>query len=304
MRVVYRGDFDGSVCAAMLFELGKCDDLVQYHPQDVQDGVVEITDQDIICNLPYHPDCNMWFDHHSSEIGQIDFIAIFAGTARIAPSAARLVYEYFKDDLASVDKYEQLVADADLVDGGFITVHQLAKPQGSTLLALLLDPRTGLGLYHDFAISNFQWSIQIPELLTRHSVEEILTMPDTQERVRRYFEIEDQAREFYAENSYLDGNVIVSDVRGKAVPAANRFLIYTLDGFTGGNISVRISDGKQGQFYTIAVAHSIVTSTSQVDAGLLCKDYRGGGHERAAACQVSIEDSDNVLKEIIEACKA
>ena len=303
MRVVYRGDFDGSVCAAILLEFGNCDELVQYHPQDVQDGKVEITDQDIICNLPYHPDCNMWFDHHSSELGKIDFAAIFAGTARITPSAARLVYEYFKGKSAPVGKYEQLVADADLVDGGFITVHHLTKPRGSTLLALMLDPRTGLGLYHDFAISNFQWSIQIPELLARHSVEEILNMPDTKVRAQRYFEIEDQAKKFYAENSYLDGNVIVSDVRGKAVPAGNRFLIYTLDGFTDGNISVRISDGKQGQFHTIAVAHSIVTSTSKVDAGLLCKTYNGGGHERAAACQVSIEDSDRILKEIIEACK-
>ena len=155
MRVVYRGDFDGTVCAAMLLELGKCDELVQYHPQDVQNKKVEITDQDIICNLPYHPNCNMWFDHHSSEIGKIDFAAIFAGTARIAPSAARLVYEYYEQELAEMSKYVQLVAEADLVDGGYITVHQLTNPKGSTLLALLLDPRTGLGLIHDFAISNF-----------------------------------------------------------------------------------------------------------------------------------------------------
>ena len=303
MRVVYRGDFDGSVCAAMLLELGKCDELVQYHPQDVQNKIVEITDQDIICNLPYHPNCNMWFDHHSSEIGKIDFAAIFAGTARIAPSAARLVYEYFEEELPDIDKYRQLVAEADLVDGGYITVHQLANPRGSTLLALLLDPRTGLGLIHDFAISNFQWSIQIPELMTKHPVDEILEMPDTKERAAKYRELEDQSRKFYTENSYMDGNVIVSDIRGKTAPPGNRFLIYTLPGFTEGNISVRISDGKNKEFYTINVAHSIVTSTSKVDAGELCKSYNGGGHERAAACQVSIEDSDRILNEIVAACK-
>jgi len=287
----------------MLIELGKCDELVQYHPQDVQDKKVEITDQDIICNLPYHPDCHMWFDHHSSEIGEIDCAAIFAGTARIAPSAARLVYEYFEKELASFGKYEKLIADADLVDGGYITVHQLVNPSGSTLLALLLDPRTGLGLNHDFTISNFQWSIQVPELLTTHTVDEILNMPDTRERIERYNEMEALAREFYSENSYLDGNVIVSDVRGKTPPVGNRFLVYALPGLTGGNISVRISDGKQKEFYTINVAHSIINRTSSVDAGKLCKGYRGGGHERAAACQVSIEESDRVLKEIIEACK-
>lgn len=303
MRVVYRGDFDGGVCAAMLIELGKCDELVQYHPQDVQDKKVEITNQDIICNLPYHPDCYMWFNHHTSEIGAIDFAAIFAGTARIAPSAARLVYEYFEKELASFGKYEQLVSDTDLVDGGFITVHQLADPKGSTFLALMLDPRTGLGLKHDYSISNFQWSTQIPELLTTHTIDQTLCMPDTEERIHKYREMEAEAKDFYSENSYLDGNVIVTDVRGKSIPVGNRFLIYALPGLIEGNISVRISDGKEKKFYTINVAHSIVNSTSQVDAGKLCRTYRGGGHERAAACQISLENSDRVLSEIVEVCR-
>lgn len=303
MRVVYRGDFDGTVCAAMLMDLGKCDDLVQHHPQDLQNQLVEITDRDIICNLPYHPNCNMWFDHHSSEIGGIDFVAIFAGLAEIAPSAARLVYDYFKEDLAPFEKYRQLVAEADLVDGGYITPHQLANPKGATLLALLLDPRTGLGLYHDFKISNFEWSMQIPKLLTKHSVDEILEMHDTKERIDKYFEMEAIAREYYAEHSQLEGNVIITDLRDKQFPVANRFLIYTLPGFTDANISVRISNGRQNEFYTINIAHSIVTRTSKLDVGQLCKGYNGGGHEKAAACQVPIEGADEPLREIIDACK-
>lgn len=303
MRVVYRGDFDGTVCAAMLLEVGKCDELVQFHPQDVQDGTVKITGADIICNLPYHPDCHMWFDHHSSEIGEIDFAAIFSGMAKIAPSAARLVYEFFEDDLPQIGKYSKLVADADLVDGGYITSHQIEQPQGSMLLALLLDPRTGLGLVHNYTISNFQWSTQIPALLSSHTVEEILGMSDTKERVNKYRQMEETAKEFYRENSHLEGNVIVTDIRGKTAPVGNRFLIYALPEFKSGNISVRISDGKNGRFNTINVAHSIVIRTTKVDSGKLCKKYTGGGHARAAACQVSLEDSEKVLKEIVQACK-
>ncbi len=57
MRVIYRGDLDGSVCAAILTELGMCDELQQAHPKDMQDAKVDVTDQDLICNLPYHPNC-------------------------------------------------------------------------------------------------------------------------------------------------------------------------------------------------------------------------------------------------------
>jgi nanoRNase/pAp phosphatase (c-di-AMP/oligoRNAs hydrolase) len=134
-------------------------------------------------------------------------------------------------------------------------------------------------------------------------VEEILAMSDAQERIRKYNEMQEFAAEFYRDNSYLDGNVIVTDVRGKDVPPTNRFLIYTLPGLDTGNISVRIADGKRGEFNTISVAYSIFNRTSKVDSGLLCKKYGGGGHRGAATCQPSLADSDQVLAEIIAACK-
>ena len=108
---------------------------------------------------------------------------------------------------------------------------------------------------------------------------------------------------FYGTNSHLDGNVIVTDVRGKDIPPANRFLIYTLPGLSDGNISVRIADGKKGEFDTISVAHSIFNKSSSVDSGELCKSYGGGGHMGAATCQLALSESDTVFQEIIAACK-
>ena len=132
---------------------------------------------------------------------------------------------------------------------------------------------------------------------------EILDMPDTRERIQRYQEMEAQATDFYAVNTYLDGNVIVSDLRGKQVPVGNRFLIYTLPTLKMGNISVRISDGKKGEFNMISVGHSIFNRTSRINVAEICQKYGGGGHMGAGACQVSLEDSDRILSEVIEACK-
>lgn len=303
MRVIHRGDLDGTVSAAMLLYIGLCDETIQAHPKDIQDQKVEVTNQDVLCNLPYRPDCYMWFDHHSSEIDREDFPTDFKGAVEMAPSTAGLVYQYFLLKHPELRRFEQIVDETDLLDSADLTLEQVGNPTGTILLGFILDPRTGLGLSRDFRISNFQWSSQLPKLLLKHSIDEILTLPDTQERVQRYNEMKGAAAEFYTANSRLDGNVIVTDVRGKDIPPANRFLIYTLPGLEEGNISVRIADGKKGEFSSIAVAHSIVNRTSSVDCGELCKKYGGGGHRGAAACQPSIEESDRVLEEIITACK-
>ncbi|MFC1481203.1 exopolyphosphatase [Candidatus Neomarinimicrobiota bacterium] len=303
MRVVYRGDFDGTVCAAMLLELDLCDELVQAHPTDIQNRKIAITNQDIICNLPHHPDCHMWFDHHSSEIANADFPTNFEGSARITDSAAALVYEYFEDELSFLGKYEDLVDDANLYDAAILTLEQILNPTGNIMLAFLLDSRTSLGLAHDFTISNREWATKIPELMTMHTVDEILAMPDSIERIEHYQAGFEASKRFYMENSYLDGNVIVTDVRGKEIPVGNRFLLYTLPGLSTGNISVRIADGHDDDVVSITIGHSIFNKTSPIDVGILCKSYGGGGHTTAGACQPPADKAEATLRTIIMACK-
>ena len=52
-RLVTRSDFDGLVCAVLLKELDLIDEVKFVHPKDVQDGLVDIRQGDIITNLPY-----------------------------------------------------------------------------------------------------------------------------------------------------------------------------------------------------------------------------------------------------------
>ena len=257
----------------------------------------------IICNLPYHSKCGMWFDHHSSVIDSASMPEDFTGLVEVAPSAAGLVYKYFLPDHPELSKYEQLVHDTDLIDSANLTLEQVKNPQGAFLLGFLTDPRTSMGFQRDMAVSNYQWVSSLAGLLTKHSVDEVLEMPDSKQRADRYHAMQEKAATFFTENSHLDGNVIVSDVRGKDIPVANRFLVYTLDGLSDGNISVRISDGKQGEFDVISVGYSIFNKTSNVDCGSLCGLYGGGGHKAVATCQSSLDQSDEVFQKIIAACR-
>ena len=303
MRVIYRGDLDGVVCAVILKDVGLCDDVKIAHPKDMQEGKVDINSADIICNLPYHPKCHMWFDHHSSEFDKTNFPQKFTGIVEVAPSAAGLVYKYFLPDFPELIKYETLVHETDLIDSAQLTLDQIKNPQGTYLLGFLLDSRTGLGYHKDFRIGNFQWVNHVISWLTEKSVQEVLDIPDTKERIIKYHEMQETGEKFYLKNSNLTGDVIVTDIRGKQIPPANRFLIYTLPGLSKGNISVRLADGKKGKFNTISVAHSIFEKTSQVNVGKLCKKYGGGGHRRAGTCQPSLEDTDRIFQEIIDICK-
>ena len=46
MRLVTRSDFDGLACGALLLEAGIIDSWKFAHPKDLQDGLVEINEND------------------------------------------------------------------------------------------------------------------------------------------------------------------------------------------------------------------------------------------------------------------
>ena len=66
-RLVTRSDFDGLICAVLLKELNLIEEIKFVHPKDMQDGIIEITDNDITTNLPYVSGVHLAFDHHLSE---------------------------------------------------------------------------------------------------------------------------------------------------------------------------------------------------------------------------------------------
>ena len=98
-RLVTRSDFDGLVCAMLLKELDIIGEIKFVHPKDVQDGKIDISENDITTNLPFDPRVGLAFDHHESELirNKVDAYEgryIIDGNAK---SAARVVYDSGKD---------------------------------------------------------------------------------------------------------------------------------------------------------------------------------------------------------------
>jgi nanoRNase/pAp phosphatase (c-di-AMP/oligoRNAs hydrolase) len=302
-RLVTRSDFDGLVCAVLLRHLDMIDEIKFVHPKDVQDGEVDVTENDILTNLPYAPGAYMVFDHHHSETlrneGNLSNHVIDPD----APSAARVIYEHFGGKNRFPKVSDELMRAVDQADSAAYELEDILRPEGWTLMNFLMDSRTGLGRFREFRISNYQLMMQLIDACIRHDdVNEILALPDVVERSDLF---RDQSELFVAQLkrvSHLDGDVVVVDLRNEEViHAGNRFMIYAL--FPESRVSVHVIWGRQKLNTVFACGKSILDRTSPVDVGEVMLRYGGGGHLAAGTCQVPHDDSERVEREIVDALK-
>jgi nanoRNase/pAp phosphatase (c-di-AMP/oligoRNAs hydrolase) len=297
-RLVTRSDFDGLVCAVLLQQLGLVEDILFVHPKDVQDGQVDIGPGDIATNLPYAPDAHLVFDHHHSETLRNTTIAPNHVIDPDAPSAARVVYDYYGGAERFPSVSPDLMRAVDQADSAQYSLQEVLAPTGWVLLNFLMDSRTGLGRFRDFRISNYQLMMQLIDACQRYSIEEILELPDVKERVELYHQ---QAEAFVAQLrrcSSVRGSVVVVDLRAEEViHAGNRFMVYAL--FPHSTVSIHVLWGKQRQNTVLAVGKSILNRTSGADIGALMLSYGGGGHANAGTCQVPHNQADGVVEELV-----
>ena len=301
-RLVTRSDFDGLACAMMLRELDLVDEIKFVHPKDVQDGKVELTANDITTNLPYDPRVGIAFDHHESEMDRLKAQEtggklIIDPTAR---SAARVVYDYYGGKAAFPNVSDELMTAVDKGDSADFTVDEILHPTGWVLLHYLMDPRTGLGRFRQFRISNYELMMQLISFCMEHDIDEILALPDVKERVDLYFEQSEMFVEQLKRIAVLHDKVIVLDLRNEEViHAGNRFMIYAL--YPEAQISVHVAWGFRKQNTAVMIGKSIVNKASTVDIGELCLRYGGGGHHNAGTCQLENDVVDSQLPDIIAA---
>jgi nanoRNase/pAp phosphatase (c-di-AMP/oligoRNAs hydrolase) len=305
MRLLTRSDFDGLACAVLLVEAGVVDEYKFVHPKDVQDGLIEVTKNDVLTNIPYVPGCGMWFDHHSSETERLKLKEEFhfEGESRPAPSCARVIYDYYggAEKFSKLDE-TGLMAAVDKSDTANFTIDEVQNPKGWVLLSFIMDARTGLGRYRDYRISNYQLMEDMIQYCRTRTADEILEIPDVQERVKRYFEQEPQYEDMIKSNSRADGNVLIIDLHNLGqILSGNRFKEYVL--YPDCNISIRIIWGFKKQNMVFTVGHSIIDKTSKTNVGSLMLKYGGGGHEKVGTCQVPTEEWEEKLAEIVEQMK-
>ncbi len=298
-RLVTRSDFDGLVCAALLRDLRMINDILFVHPKDMQDGKIEITGSDITTNLPYVEGVHLAFDHHLSETIRLNGKAQNHIIDPLAPSAARVLFNYYGGEAKFTRKWDEILEAVDKADSANFTREEIIKPTGWVLLNFLMDPRTGLGRFRNFRISNYQLMMDLIEKCKELTIQEILELPDVQERLELYFGLENKFKDQLIKCSKIHNNLIVPDLREEEVIyPGNRFMIYAI--YPECNISMHVLWGLKKQNTVFAVGKSILNRTSKTNIGKLMLEYGGGGHENAGTCQIDNSQAENVKNKLIE----
>ena len=298
-RLVTRSDMDGLVCAVILKQLELIDEIKFVHPKDMQDGSITITENDIITNLPYVAEAHLVFDHHESESvrnGKADNYIIIPD----APSAARVVYDYYvKDNDLSMIREDMMVA-VDKADAAQFSKEDILNPQGWDLLSFLMDSRTGLGRFREFRISNYDLMMDLIDYCHDHGIDDIMLLPDVKERVELFNRYAVEFKEQLKRCATLHKNLVVLDLREEeTIYPGNRFMIYAL--FPQANISIHVIWGFKKQNTVFAVGKSILDRSSKTNVGELMLKNGGGGHNAAGTCQIDNDKCEDVLQELITA---
>jgi len=313
MRLVTRADFDGLVCGGLVTKFEPIDGYLFVEPKFMQDGLVDIRNGDVITNLPYHPNCTLWFDHHITNTTP-DFpqpIVLGKGGFRLAPSAARVVYEYYTElgnrhqatgnskisaeeilSFLGTERMKYLMHEADRIDAGKLEKEDVLNPQGYVLISMTTDGRNA---------GDEPYWLRIIDLLRDTSLQETLADPDVAQRCQRIRDEQEKLRAILLARAELRKNVIYVDLRGvKEIPDGNRFLIFTL--FPQGNIQVKVAHDSQRENTTaISVGYNIFNPTSSVNVGELLKNYGGGGHKVVGSSRVPNESAESAIAEILAA---
>jgi len=167
------------------------------------------------------------------------------------------------------------------------------------MLNFIMDPRTGLGRFRDFRISNYQLMMALVDFCRTHSIKEILALPDVRERVDLYNSQREQFLEQIARCSGVYGNVVVLDYRDEeTIFSGNRFLVYAL--FPECNVSIHLLNSRQPETTVLAMGKSILNRTNPVDIGSLCLQNGGGGHAAAGTCQIPAIEADELVPSIVQ----
>jgi hypothetical protein len=288
MRIVTRPDFDGIVCAVLLFEALDIKEPVAWvEPNHVQKGLVKIQNEDIVANLPYSEGCALWFDHHFTN--QID--KPFKGAFRIAPSAAGIIFQYYQSSFRR--NYSELVQAADKIDSANLTLDEVLHPEKYPYVLVSLT------ISNEVQPNEPYWN-RLVELFRTSDIHQILKNAEVKQHCKTVVAQNDRYMEFLREHTRLNQHISITDFRPfDNPPGGNRFLVYSLFPESAVNVRIRY-EGSNKDVVAVNVGHSIFNPRCNVNVGLMLAQFDGGGHRGAGSTRIPSEKADEVIQQIID----
>lgn len=285
MVVWARSDLDSLLCCAALKDAGVAGGVEFVNPLDVCSGSVRLPAHAWAVNLP-GADAERRIDRNS-------WPGPFPGCG--ASTALESLLNRLDQD-AVKKKYRTWLGPLVQWNQRSYSKAELTDPKGEHLLAVICDPAAGLGRNHDFIVSNYFFLLDMAEHLREHTAEEILRLPDVQERVdllrHKRSLYEDQARRTIVHKH----GVLIQDLREETVLYPGHPLTRFAD-LPKARIGVVIGWDKQKRRIAVTLTAGLKRGP-EPHLGRLLHPFGGGGDNWQGIVQVEPDMLPAVLEAV------
>jgi oligoribonuclease NrnB/cAMP/cGMP phosphodiesterase (DHH superfamily) len=306
-KIVTHNDFDGIISASLCSWVLKIQKVMFAGPFTIARSQITITENDVVCDLPYPLQCGLWFDHHEGNLQELTLRKIdpksIPGRFDLKPSCSRVVYEYFSQRVEFPSYFLKAVEEADVIDSfSYSSIEDWRKETPGRVIDLTLKV--------SFASAEDQASYMrnLVQQLRDRSIEEVSHLDFVQKWLKKYREEEGRMLRIIRDASYFTEQdekkeVVVIDLtsyqRRPHLIKNLAFLIYP--GALGVLEVYNLMDHQGVKSNHIGVSMSLSINGNRngqsKNIGEIMRTLNiGDGHPGAAAGQIRCKSKQEMLK--------
>ncbi|MCK5740335.1 hypothetical protein KAH55_14195 [bacterium] len=307
-KIITHNDFDGVASAAICTFVYKIERIQFTGPNTVTNSQIQITENDIVCDLPYPLICGLWFDHHEGNLEELKYrhidIEDIPGRFAAEPSCAHTCFDYFSAREGLPVYFQELVKAADQIDSfNYSTLEEWRQETPGKILENAIRARGNQDLRQKRELLR-SWTLQLRD----HSLSEVAEMPSVQNAHLQYLEEEKSMLQIIEQNTgFLPQDaakelVILDFTAHKRRPFVQKNLAYLLypEALAVIEVNSLFRRGTKTNDFGVSMALSLNLNQGvhQRDVGEIMRELNiGDGHAGAAGGTVYCKSKNEMLRE-------
>ena len=299
-RIVADSDLDGLCAAAVLKSYNPEAEVIFSHAALVRSGKIDdlITPSTAMVDLPFHPNCGWYLDHHQTNRPTKEEEKQFLKSGGIcnwqaAPSAARVAYDLLSP-IIDLSHLEEIMPIVDALDSGKITLEEFIADSPVIQLSRTLSLREEKYMQEVlelFAAKKSISEILSDELVSNHIARVASERKDIEDYISKNTMIIDRLAVCRLDNSGFHSNgYLVTAWAGNRADAC-----CIVHGYEDGSLDNPSRPPLSASFY----ANSFLKNgQDRYDLSRMATalDPSGGGHVNACGCRVQPPGIDSNLE--------
>ena len=289
-RIIADSDLDGLCAAAVLKSFNPDAEVIFSHAALVRSGKIDdlITKSTAMVDLPFHPNCGWYLDHHQTNRPTNDEEKDFIASGGIcnweaSPSAARVAYDLLSKSI-DLSHLEEIMPIVDALDSGKISLEEF------------LADSPVLQLSRTLSLREEEYMQKVLELFaSKKSISEILSDEDVSNHISRVVKQRKQIEDYISNNTEIIDRLAVCRLDNSGFHS-NGYLVTAwagdradacciIHGYQDGSLEDPRRPPLSASFY----ANSFLENgQDRYDLSRMATalDPSGGGHVNACGCRI------------------